>query len=65
MPVGTYYDANFKWHMPIFGEIGRTEQEYMPFFGTVTEGVLRKKIKIVALGHLYSASELSSGKRAW
>ena len=35
--VGLFYDANFKWHMPIRVEICRAEQRYMPFFGTVTE----------------------------
>ena len=47
------YDAYFKWHMPIWGEICRAEQKYIPFFGkksktrdfrggTVTERVFRK-----------------------
>ena len=41
--VRLYCDVNFKWHMPICAEICRAEQKYMPFFGTVTERVLRKK----------------------
>ena len=41
--VGLYYDANFKWHMPIRGEICRAKQKYMPFFGTVAERAFRKK----------------------
>ena len=30
--AGLSYDANFKWHMPIWEEICRAEQKYMPFF---------------------------------
>ena len=37
------YDANFKWHMPVFVERCRTEQKYMPFFETVTKRAFRKK----------------------
>ena len=32
LPLGLSYDANFKWHMPIRGEICRVEQKSMPFF---------------------------------
>ena len=31
--VGLSYDINFKWHMPIWGEICSAEQKYMPFLG--------------------------------
>ena len=43
--VRLYYDANFKCHMPLWGEICRAEQKYMPFFGTITERDFRKKIQ--------------------
>ena len=43
MSVELYYGANFKWHMPIWEEICRAEQKYMPFFGTVAERVFWKK----------------------
>ena len=43
--VGLSYDTNLKWHMPIFGEICRAEQKFMPFFGTVTEPGFWKKIQ--------------------
>ena len=42
--VGLSYDTYFKWHMPIWGEICRAEEKYMPFFGTITERDFRKKI---------------------
>ena len=31
--VGLSYDTNFKWHMPISGEICHSEQNYMSFLG--------------------------------
>ena len=43
--VGVSYDANFKWHMPVFVERYRMEQKYMPFFDTVTKRAFRKKSK--------------------
>ena len=43
VPVSLYYDVNLKWHMPIYAEICRAKQKYMPFFGTVTERAFRKK----------------------
>ena len=50
--VGLSYDANFEWHM-LWVDICRDEQNYMPFFGTITERVFRKKIRRSALHHLY------------
>ena len=42
--VGLSYGANFKRHMPLYEDICRAEQNYMPFFGTITERAFRKKI---------------------
>ena len=39
-----YMDVINKWHMPIWEEICRAEQKYMPIFGTVIERVFRNKI---------------------
>ena len=33
VPVRLSYDINFKWHMPIWGEICSAEEKYMPFLG--------------------------------
>ena len=52
------YDANLKWHMPICAEICRAEQKYMPFFGTITERVLREKIQIAELRRFVYVSTL-------
>ena len=32
VPAGLCYDAYLKWHMPIWGEIGHSEQKFMPFW---------------------------------
>ena len=45
MVVGQFYDANFKWHMPICAKRFRAKQNYIPFFGAVTERVSRKNSK--------------------
>ena len=43
MSFGLSFDANFKWHMPVFVETYRVERKYMPFFGTVTERAFGEK----------------------
>ena len=43
--VRLYCDVNFKWHMPIYAEICRAEQKYMPFVGTITERAFWKNSK--------------------
>ena len=43
--VGLSYDTNLKWHMPIWGEICRAEQKYMPFLGPSPSVISRKKFK--------------------
>ena len=58
--VGLSYDTNFKWHMPICVERCHAEQEYMPFFGTVTERAFRKK-NSKAQEHVQIFSMLRSG----
>ena len=63
--VGLSYYANSKWSMPICVERCRTEQKYIPFFGTVTERAFRKKIP--KHGNIYEVMQCSgffSAKRA-
>ena len=43
--VGLSYDTNLKWHMPIFGEICRAEQKYMPFLGPSPSALSGKKFQ--------------------
>ena len=45
VPVELYYDANLKWHMPIWGGICRTEQNYMPFLGRWPSAFSGKKFQ--------------------
>ena len=58
--VGLSYGANFKRHMPLCEEICRAEQNYMPFFGTITERAFRKK-KSKAWKHIQIDAMLRSG----
>ena len=65
--VGLSYGAYFKRHMPLCEEICRAEQNYMPFFGTITERAFRKKIP--KHGNIYKmmqrcAPDFFSAKRA-
>ena len=43
--VGLSYDAYFKWHIPIWGEICRAEQKYMPVLGPSSRAIPEKKSK--------------------
>ena len=67
--VGLSYDANFKWHMPIWGEVCRAEQNNTIMltikqyqyanFGSVTERDFRKNS--IAQKHIQIGSMLRSG----
>ena len=46
LPLGLSYDANFKWHMPIRGEICRVEQKSMPFFSEKKKSKAQKHIQM-------------------
>ena len=59
MSVELYYGANFKWHMPIWEEICRAEQKYMPFLGPWPSVFSGKKSK--AWKHIQIDSMLRSG----
>ena len=45
VPAELSYDTYFKWHTPIWEELWRAEQKYMPFFGTINESHFRWKIQ--------------------
>ena len=63
MSAGLSYDAYLKWHMPIYAEICRAEQKYMPFLGPSPSALSGKKI--LSTGTYTNDATLRSGFFPW
>ena len=71
--VGLSYDTNLKWHMPIFGEICRAEQKYMPFLGPSPSALSGKKFQstgtytndVTLRSEFFPENALGDGPACW